>query len=154
MLIAASSGDDLVSRKSRLAQQLNKLSTVRHITIIDDNALDARHVTAVLHLLLGRAITVVHHKSVALAIASMRTRMPDLLFLDDVLPPLDRAETSLRSLHRQGLVSPIVIVTAMLTQTRRKQLLTLYPLGILHKDDIDSFSVGEILTRLVPDDAV
>lgn len=152
MLIAASNEDNLISRKSRIAQELNKLTSVRNVMVIDDNPLDARHVTAILHILLGRGITVTHYKSVALAISNLRTQMPDLLFLDDVIPPLDRAESSLKSLHRHGLVAPIIIMTAMLTQARRKQLMGLDLLGILHKDDIDSFSIGEILQRLVPVD--
>ncbi len=151
MLIAAASGGELAARKSRLAQELQKLIGLQHIMVVDDNALDAQHVTAILNLLLGRGISVVHHKSVPTAIADMRNRMPDLLFLDDVLPPLDRAESSLKSLHRHGLTAPVIIVTAMLTTSRRKELMALAPLGILHKDDIDSLSVGEVLLRLAAD---
>ena len=151
MHIAASSGSELAARKSRLAQELHKLTGLRHIMVVDDNALDAQHVTAILHLLLGRTISIVHHKSVPMAIADLRSRMPDLLFLDDVLPPLDRAESSLKSLRRHGLVAPIIIMTAMLTTSRRKELMALEPLGILHKDDIDSLSVGEVLSRLSPE---
>ena len=150
MQIAAAQGSELVARKSRLARQMYKLTDVHRVLIVDDNLVDARHVTAILHLLLGRRIVVAHYKSIPAAIAAMRNQQPDLMFLDDVLPPLDRAESSMRSLRRHGFTAPFVIMTGMLTQTRRKELMALEPLGVLHKDDVDSLTVGEILIRMIP----
>lgn len=150
MLFAASSGNDLVSRKSILMQGLARLPSFQRIAIIDDSDLDAQHLTATLNLLLGREVTIAHYKSVAVALDRTRKDRPDLIFLDDYMPPLDRAETSIRSLIRFGINAPIVIISGQLNRARRNELAKLNPVGILDKDEINTFAVGEVLLRLVP----
>ncbi|MGQ0672287.1 MAG: response regulator [Hyphomicrobium sp.] len=149
MLIAATSGSDLDIAKSALLQRLTALPTIRRITIIDDNERDAKHISAVLHLLLGRHVEIVHQRNIAVAIQKLRDEMPDLLILDDHLPPLDRAESSLRSLQRFGFKSPFLIISGTVTRSRRAELAILNPLAILEKDEINTFTVAEALCRLV-----
>lgn len=152
MLLAASSGNDLVSTKSILMQRLASLPTIGRIVVIDDNEMDAQHLMATLFLLLGRDLVIVNYRSVAVALDRTRRDKPDLIFLDDHIPPLDRAESSIRSLHRFGIDVPIVVMSGQLTRARRNELRRLNPLGILDKDEINTFAVGEVLLRLVPND--
>lgn len=140
-----------MSQKSLLMQKLAKIPAIRTIQIIDDTQMDADHVAAVLHLLLGRDVVIAHHKSMAVALDRMRRAMPDLIFLDDYLPPLDRAESSIRSLHRFGYAGPIVVMSGSLTRSRKTELSCFAPLGVLSKDDINSFAIAEVLARLGPD---
>jgi hypothetical protein len=142
-------GRELAVRKSELARTMQRLEWIKSIFVIDDNARDSQHITAILHLLLGRTITARVFRSVPAALMDLKEGQPDILFLDDWLPPTDRAESSLRSLRRQGLVAPVIIMSGMLTIERRKALMGLDILGIIHKDDVDSFSVAQILTKLV-----
>ncbi len=150
MHFAASSGNDLVSRKSILMQGLARLPAFKRIAVIDDNDLDAQHLTATLYLLLGREVAVAHYRSIAVALDRTRKERPDLIFLDDYMPPLDRAESSIRSLVRFGIHAPIVIMSGQLNRARRNELAKLNPIGILDKDEINTFAVGEVLLRLLP----
>lgn len=152
MLLAASSGNDLASNKSILMQRLAKLPALGRIVVIDDNEMDAQHLIATLYLLLGRDVSIINFRSVAVALDRTRRDKPDLIFLDDHIPPLDRAESSIRSLHRFGVDAPIIVMSGQLTRTRRIELKRLGPLGILDKDEINTFAVGEVLLRLVPGD--
>lgn len=151
MLVAAASGRDLDADKSAMLQKLGNLPAINRVAIIDDNDQDARHVSAVIHLLLGRHVDVAHYKNIAVAIQRIRDLMPDLLFLDDYLPPLDRAESSLRSLQRFGFAAPFVIISGTLTRSRRTELALLKPLCLIEKDDLNTFSIAEALSRLVPE---
>lgn len=152
MLLAASSGDDLVSSKSILMQKLAKLPAFGRIAIIDDSDMDAQRLMATLYLLIGREVVISCYRSVAVALDRTRRDKPDLIFLDDLIPPLDRAESSIRSLLRFGVDAPVVVMSGQLTRARRTELKRLNPLGILDKDEINTFAVGEVLLRLVPDE--
>jgi DNA-binding NarL/FixJ family response regulator len=140
-------------RKSELAKRVQRLPQLRNIMVVDDTEQDARHVTVVMRLLLGADITVTSHRYLAKAVAELQKSMPDLLILDDHLPPMDRAETSLKAIQRFGFTGPFIIMTGMLDRQRRIELEKLGPLGLIHKDDLDSFSLSEVLTRLCPPEA-
>lgn len=148
MLFASSSGRDIDAEKSQNLQKLEKLPQIRTIAIIDDEAHDARHITAVMNLLLGRDVVIRHFKTIAQANREMHKQPADLVILDDHLPPLDRAESSMRSLRRQGVTAPVIIISGHLTRARRVELAALGALAILDKDDINSFAFAEILCRL------
>ena len=124
---------------------------LRRILVIDDNERDAKHVAVVLKMLLGADVQVTMHRYLAKAVAELQKGQPDLIVLDDHLPPMDRAETSAKALQRFGYVGPLIIMTGMLDRARRLELEQLNPLGLIHKDDLDSFSLSEVLTRLVKD---
>jgi CheY-like chemotaxis protein len=147
---SGSSGKDLVSEKSLLMQKLSKIPPLRCIMVIDDNVLDSDHVAAVLHLLLGRDITIVKKRLMPAALEALRTMKPDLVFLDDYLPPLDRAESSIKGLARFGYTGPVVIMSGNFSRTRKMELAKYEPLALLAKDDINSFAIAEVLSRLAP----
>jgi CheY-like chemotaxis protein len=151
MLSAAASGRDLDAAKSEALQKLAKLPRLRTIAVLDDDAADSRHLVAVLNILLGRDIQILEFRSTRAAIRALRAEPPDLLFLDDFMRPLDRAETSLKALRTAGMRVPVVIVSGLLTQARRRQLAELRLLGVLDKDDINTYSVATALAGLVPD---
>jgi CheY-like chemotaxis protein len=148
-MLAADGTRSVLVRKSELAQRMRLLPPLRTIMVIDDNEQDARHAAVVLQMLLGPDLTVTSHRYLAKAVAELQRRMPDLVILDDHLPPMDRAETSLKALQRFGFKGPVIVMTGMLDRARKLELEKLNPLGLIHKDDLDSFSLSEVLTRLV-----
>jgi CheY-like chemotaxis protein len=152
-MLASDDTRSVLVRKSELAKRMRLLPPLRSIMVIDDNEQDARHAAVVLQMLLGPELNVTSHRYLAKAVAELQRRMPDLVILDDHLPPMDRAETSLKALQRFGFKGPFVIMTGMLDRTRKLELEKLNPLGLIHKDDLDSFSLSEVLTRLVKDES-
>jgi CheY-like chemotaxis protein len=156
MFAVNSTSDDTKSvlvRKSELAKRIKLLPPLHRIMVIDDDERDSRHVSVVLQMLLGPAVTITTYRYLAKAVAELQKHQPDLVILDDHLPPMDRAETSAKALHRFGFRGPLIIMTGMLDRARRLELEKLNPLGLIHKDDLDSLSISEVLTRLVKDDA-
>jgi CheY-like chemotaxis protein len=152
-MLAADDTRSVLVRKSELAKRMRLLPPLRTIMVIDDNEQDARHASVVLQMLLGPDLNITSHRYLAKAVSELQRRMPDLVILDDHLPPMDRAETSLLALQRFGFKGPFIIMTGMLDRARKLDLEKLKPLGLIHKDDLDSFSLSEALTRLVKDDA-
>lgn len=152
MLAASTTGRDLATLKSVLSQGLLKLPPLTSILVVGDNDQDAMHIAALMHLLLGRKVQVNRFKLVATAIFGIQKEMPNLVVVDDFIPPADRAESSIGSFRRFGYTGPIIVVSGMLTNERRREIAKLEPLAMMHKDEIDSFSVTEVLLRLVVSD--
>jgi DNA-binding NarL/FixJ family response regulator len=152
-MLAADDTRSVLVRKSELAKRMRLLPPLGNIMVIDDNEQDARHAVVVLQMLLGPEVNITSHRYLAKAVTELQRRMPDLLILDDHLPPMDRAETSLKALLRFGFKGPFVIMTGMLDRARKLELEKLNPLGLIHKDDLDSFSLSEVLGRLIKDEA-
>lgn len=150
MHMAAAAGSDFDAEKSALLRKLGKLPTIRHVLIVDDDEQDARHISAVLHLLLGRDVEIASFRTIAAALQRLREQSPDLIVLDDHLPPLDRAESSMRSFRRFGCEAPVIVVSGILTRMRRIELAQLQVLYIMDKDDVNTFTFAEALGRLVP----
>jgi CheY-like chemotaxis protein len=150
-MLASDETKSVLVRKSELAKRIRALPPLRNIMVIDDNDQDARHATVVLRMLLGPELVVTSHRYLAKAVAELQRTMPDLIILDDHLPPMDRAETSLKALQRFGFKGPFIVMTGMLDRQRKFELEQLGPLGLIHKDDLDSFSLSEALTRLNKD---
>jgi DNA-binding NarL/FixJ family response regulator len=151
LMLVTDDPKSVLVRKSELAKRMQLLPPLRNIMVIDDSEQDARHVEVVLKMLLGPQMVVTSHRYLAKAVAELQRNMPDLVILDDHLPPMDRAETSHKALQRFGFRGPFIIMTGMLDRARRLELDKLGPLGMIHKDDMDSFSLSEVLTRLVED---
>jgi CheY-like chemotaxis protein len=151
-MLASEDTRSVLVRKSELAKRMRLLPPLRSIMVIDDNEQDARHAAVVLQMLLGPELNLTSHRYLAKAVAELQRCMPDLIILDDHLPPMDRAETSLKALQRFGFRGPFIVMTGMLDRARKLELEKLGPLGLIHKDDLDSFSLSEVLTRLVKDD--
>jgi CheY-like chemotaxis protein len=149
LMLAADDTKSVLVRKSELAKRIQLLPPLRNIMIIDDNEQDARHAAVVLQMLLGPQLVITSHRYLAKAIAELQRQVPDFVVLDDHLPPMDRAETSLKALQRFGFKGPFIIMTGMLDRARKLELEKLGPLGLIHKDDLDSFSLSEVLVRLV-----
>jgi CheY-like chemotaxis protein len=150
-MLASDETKSVLVRKSELAKRIRALPPLRDIMVIDDNEQDARHAVVVLRLLLGPELVVTSHRYLAKAVAELQRKMPDLIILDDHLPPMDRAESSLKALQRFGFKGPFIVMTGMLDRQRKLELEKLGPLGLIHKDDLDSFSLSEVLTRLNKD---
>ena len=70
---------------------------------------------------------------------------PDLVFLDDILPPSDTASNTIPFLRRCGYEGPIIVVSGEMTRRRRQELTAAGAADVMHKDDLDSVRVSEAL---------
>ena len=93
-MTAASTGSEFLAKKSDLAKSRQALASITDVLLIDDNTFDADRLRATLHIMLGYGIQVRRAKTIGGALDYVIERRPELIFLDDVLPPSDTATTS------------------------------------------------------------
>ena len=100
--------------------------------------LDARAVGALLRGAFGRDVQVRHATSLLRARNMLLERVPELIILDDILPPRDRAETSIAALREARFAGSIVVVSGGLTRIRTQALRAAGATGVIHKDDLNT----------------
>lgn len=113
------------------------------VLLIDDSKLDSRAIAALLRSAFGRDIQIRHAASLSRGRNMLLERMPDLIVLDDILPPRDRADTSLTYLRQAGFTGQIIVVSGEMTRVRRLLLLQAGADAVVHKDDLNAMSLVE-----------
>lgn len=144
----ASTGSEFLARKSDLAKSRQGMPNVTDLLLIDDNTFDADRLRATLHIMLGYGIRVRRAKTLGSALDYVIERQPELIFLDDVLPPSDTATTTIPFLRRCGYEGPIIVVSGVVDRTRRAELRVAGAADVIHKDDLDSVRVAEAFARI------
>lgn len=132
-----------------------KLGGLRDILLVEDEAPDAERLTATLRVLLGYEAEIRWASSIGDAVDGIIAKKPSIIFLDDILKPSTDASQSIPLLRGVGYAGPIIVVSGLVTRSRRASLLLEGASDVIHKDDVDSVSVGEALARLdipEPDD--
>lgn len=144
-----SSDGGFLSRKSELTKNRSSWQKPKNILIIDDNEAEAKIVRANLHLVFGYDdIHIRDARTIGLAMDMIMEEMPDLIFLDDILPPSETATDTLPLIKRCNYNGPIIIVSGLLNVERRLKLNEAGASHIIHKDNLDSVSLGEVLEKL------
>jgi len=139
-----------LARRSELVRVRARLGGLSDILLIEDEAPDAERLTATLRVLLGYEAGIRWASSLGDAVDHIIASKPTIVFLDDILKPSTDASQSIPLLRGAGYSGPIIIVSGMVTRSRRASLLTEGASDVIHKDDVDSVRVGEALARLCP----
>ena len=136
-------------RKSELTKNRSTWKKPESILIIDDNESEANIIRANLHILFGYdGINIRDARTIGLAMDLIMEEMPDMIFLDDILPPSETATDTLPLIKRCNYTGPIIIVSGLLNVERRLKLSEAGATHILHKDNMDSVSLGEVLEKI------
>lgn len=139
--------------RSQLAKRLKDMPPLNHFLIIDDEIMDAKWLLSALKLVCGHDIRVRHVRTLGTALDALKAEPPQLIFLDDRVSPVDTANTTLPFIRRAGYEGPVVIISGALTRQRKADLLKLGAAAILHKDDIESARVAELLIEIFTPDS-
>jgi CheY-like chemotaxis protein len=134
---------DFLRHKSGVHKSRITAAKVSEILVIDDSQFDGKSMSALLRSAFGRDVPVRHASSLMRARNMLLERMPDLVVLDDVLPPKDRADTSIPTLRQAGFAGLIIVVSGEMTRVRRLTLLQVGANAVLHKDDLNVMSLVE-----------
>ena len=134
---------DFLHQRSEVNKARLRSAKIADILVIDDNILDARAVSALLRSAFGRDAEVRHSTTLLRAKTMLLERKPDLIVLDDILPPKDRAENSIAALRQSGYAGTIVVISCEMTWQRRLTLLRLGATSVVHKDDLNATSLAE-----------
>lgn len=143
------SGGDFLAKKSDLNRLRQALPKLANVLVVDDEQLDADRMKATLRVMFGYELDVRRAATLAAAIDSVLERKPDIVFLDDILKPTDSALQSIPFLRRAEYTGPIVVVSGQVTRSRRTELIGAGADAVIHKDDVDSVRLAEILLRVL-----
>lgn len=140
--------NDHLRARSQLTKSVRDLPPIKDILIIDDEPADARWLISALRLVCGQETTIRHAGTLGSALDELKAAPPRVVFLDDHLSPVDSAQSTLPFLRRAGYEGPVVMVSGALTRTRIAELVRLGAVATLHKDDVDSRLVAELLLSI------
>lgn len=89
-------------------------------------------------------------ESVEAGVEALRSRMPDILFLDNRVPPYDDYEESLAELKGAGFAGPVVLVTGLPTLEMQHAVDGSGPVcALLDKRGLDATRLTEVITPLL-----
>jgi CheY-like chemotaxis protein len=145
-------GGDFLTRKSDITKLRKAIPALHDVLVVDDETPDADRIRATLRVMFGYDVDVRHAPTLASAIDCVLKRMPQLVFLDDILKPSDRATDTIPFLRRAGYEAPIVVISGQVTKKRRLELVAAGATDVIHKDDLDSVRLGEALLRVFGSD--
>ncbi|MFN3868175.1 MAG: response regulator [Hyphomicrobiaceae bacterium] len=143
------SGGDFLDKRSDVTKRRAELPRLADILIVDDETFDADRLKATLHLMFGYEIGIRRAATLGRALDEVIARMPELIFLDDVLKPNDNASQTLPFLRRAGYQGPVIVVSGQVTRNRRTTLMEAGAADVIHKDDVDSVRLAESLERVL-----
>mgnify|MGYP001814764678 FL=1 len=150
MAESSTSGGDFLDKKSGLTKSLRKMPKLTDILVVDDCTMDVKRLRATLHLIFGYEMSVREANTLSSAIDQVLKAKPQLILLDDNLElSADRACDSIPYLRRVGFDGPIVVVSGIATRKRRLELLAAGAAEVLHKDDVDSVRINEVLPGIL-----
>lgn len=150
MAESSTSGGDFLDRKSGLTKSLKKMPKLTNVLVVDDCSTDIKRLRATLHLMFGYEIDVREANTLSSAIDQVLKHKPQLILLDDNLElSADRACDSIPYLRRVGYEGPIVVVSGVATRRRRMDLMKAGAAEVLHKDDVDSVRINEVLPGIL-----
>jgi CheY-like chemotaxis protein len=134
---------DFLRHKSGVHKSRIAAAQIADILIVEDSQIDGKTMSALLRSAFGRDVTIRHATSLIRAKTMLLERMPDLVVLDDIMPPKDRADTSIPYLRQNGVAGLVIVVSGEMTRVRRLKLLHAGANEVLHKDDLNVMSLLE-----------
>lgn len=148
MEFAHQTGKSLLEQYSQVERHREMLRRFRRILSIDDQRFDGDVMKAMLHVCLGHETQVLQASSLVAAADIVRQQTPDLIFLDDYLGRISTASESIGTIRKWGYTGPIIVVSALLSTKRRRELSSYGASGAIHKDDLSSVKIAEVLMSL------
>jgi CheY-like chemotaxis protein len=144
-------GGDFLAKKSDVTKLRKALPALSDVLVVDDEHVDAARIKATLRVMFGYEIEVRHAPTLGSAVDCVLARRPQLIFLDDILKPSDRATDTIPFLRRAEYAGPIIVISGLVTKKRRLELTAVGATEVIHKDELDSVRLGEALLRVFGD---
>ncbi len=147
-MTSSGSGGDFLAKKSNVRLARQGVPNLTDVVVVEDENLDADRMFATLRVMFGYDVKVRRAATIAKAVDLVMAQQPEIIFLDDILKPSDDASHTIPYLRRAGYEGPIVVVSGQVTRQRRSVLLTAGATEIIHKDDVDSVRLTEVINRI------
>jgi CheY-like chemotaxis protein len=144
----ATSGTTYLGRRSTIACRLHHLPHIEHAMLLGADKRSSAALEATLHLLFGYAIAVETATTIGAALDRLAADPPDLVILDDRLPPLADPVSSLAMLHSLGCVAPVVVLRSERSHVIDQALLEAGAGDVIDRGDLSASRLCESLLRL------
>ena len=135
----------MLLKRSALAQAMKDVPRCKSILIIEDNQRDSDRLASTLRTIFGYDTTVRQCRTLGTALDAVLSEQPDIVFLDDRLGPVDKAEKSVSFLRNAQCKAMIFVVSSYVDRRRRAELLALSVDEVIDKDELDSTSICQAL---------
>jgi CheY-like chemotaxis protein len=134
-----------LARRSTLLKRIQALHTRVDLLIVEDKVQDAHFIAKPLERLFGEHARLTIAATVEEMKSALKKGKFSAIVLDDRLDKGATADATLPLIRATGHRGPVIVVSAILTQSRRAELKRLGAEGILTKDEVDSVALGENL---------
>lgn len=145
---SSGSGGDFLERKSGVNRARGALPDFSDVVVVEDETIDADRMFATLRVMFGYDVSVRRAATAGGAVDLVIEHKPDIVFLDDILKPSDDAVHTIPFLRRAGYTGPIVVISGQVTRRRRSTLMSAGATDVIHKDDVDSVRLSEVIHRI------
>jgi DNA-binding NtrC family response regulator len=140
---AAQDGAHLAHR-SALKKRIAALSAPPRVLLVEDTEKDARILETALRLHFGDSVGLTTCRSSRDVKSAMTARF-DVVVLDDIMDGGVKADQIIPILRGAGHTGPIIVVSQLMTFTRRAQLRRLGIVHALLKDEADATRLAELI---------
>lgn len=143
----------VLAKRSLLAQRMKDVPRYGNILIIEDNPLESERLASTLRGIFGYEANIRQCRTLGTALDAVMSSAPELIFLDDRLGPIDRAEKSVPFLRNTQCRARIIVVSSFVDRRRRADIMKLSVDAVIDKDDLDSTSICDALITMHRGDA-
>jgi DNA-binding NarL/FixJ family response regulator len=134
-----------LERRASLVTGRERLPTVRDVLIIGGTT--SPLLGALVRLMFGYDVSVRSAASVGAALDALNLRAPDLVFVEQVLPPAMPAVDILPLARRCGYTGPLVVLATSASPGLVRALLDAGAADVVDRDELDSARIAEVLLR-------
>lgn len=135
----------VLMQRSRVAQLMKDVPRYNNILVVEDDRRDAERLASTVRTIFGYDVKVRLCPTLGTALDAVLSEQPDLVFLDDRMGPIDKAEKSVPFLRSARCVAPIIVISSYVDRRRRADVLKLGVTGVIDKDELDSLSICQTL---------
>lgn len=137
----------VLMQRSRISQLMKSIPPFRDILIIEDDARDSDRLASTLRSIFGYEISMRQCPTLGTALDALIDEEPDLVFLDDRLGPVDKAEKSVPFLRAARCTAAIIVVSSCFNRRRRAEVLKLGVTEVIDKDELDGLTICQALVK-------
>jgi DNA-binding response OmpR family regulator len=136
-----------LARRSALLKRIQAMSLRLDLLIVEDKTQDANFITKPLGQLFGNQAGITIARTVAELKSALATATFSAIILDDNLDAGATAEVTLPLIKDAGHAGPVLLVSGLLTHSRRAELKRLGAVIVLTKDELDSVELGDRILK-------
>lgn len=135
----------VLMKRSKLAQAMKDVPKLKNILIIEDDQSDSDRLASTLRTIFGYDANVRQCRTLGTALDEVMSDQPEIVFLDDRLGPVDKAEKSVPFLRNARYAAMIFVISSYVDRRRRADIMKLGVDGVIDKDELDSTSICQAL---------